>query len=307
MSNLRGIYQYHTENGMPAMMLYYWSDPDKDPATSKGAIWEQNEINSYPGGRTGSAFQQEMLCRFDVRDTSRVWPDFEDWANDVTVTDFDIRQYDHWPIYVGYDYGPQEPHAFVAIAFASKTECYQIDEIYMRSTSIRDLVEVIKAKPYFERIRGIYADPSIWHKNQQQDDGETTSVGHLFEDRYDMSMERGQNFVGSDAAFIHLLNSTLWEKDHIKFKIFASCVNTLRELRLLAWSAKVTSGVNNKSRIMETIESREVHAFDALKYVMLELWKGVAPQQLGSPVGSVDWDIAQMERMKDTFQYVLNG
>lgn len=260
---------------------------------------------SYPGGVNGPAWQAEMEVNFGIRDTARVWPDWEEKCMDIVVPDFDYRQFSHCPIYAGYDYGPQEPHAFTPIMFTSKDECYQIDEIYVKGMSVFDIAQLIKSKPYYEQIRNIYADPSIWARTQQNGASGTTSVADIFDLEYDITMSKGQNFVGVDAAFIHLLNSVLWQKNSIKFRIFQSCTNTLKELRTLAWSEKVTAQKN--STILETIASKNVHAFDALKYVMLAHWQGVSTAPLGPMVGSVDWEIERMMREAEGVRYVLNG
>lgn len=301
----RGITTYTTTDGLPVMFLHYSACERKDPMTPRGAEWREHESRAYPGGIEGPRWLQEMEIRFDVRDTNRVWPNFDDMRPWVSCPDFDIRQYEHWPIIVGYDYGYLEPTAIVVLALASEHEIYQIDEIYVKETSIADQAAFLKMKPYFHRITEFYGDPNIWARTQHQGTI-TTSMGQIWQDEHDIQFARGQNFIGSDAAFIHLLNGVLWKRsvEHgTIFKIFESCKNTLRELRTLAWRENDSENPNLPTR--ETIASKNVHAFDALKYALLERYQGKAIAELPPPPGSVDWYIEEMTRVKDEVRYVL--
>lgn len=301
----RGISQYVTADGLPVMFLHYSACERKDPATPRGAEWREHEARAYPGGIEGPRWLQEMEIRFDVRDTNRVWPAFDDMRPWVTCPDFDIRQYEHWPLVVGYDYGYLEPSAIVVLALASEDEIYLIDEIYVKETSIADQAAFLKMKPYFSRITEFYGDPAIWARTQHQGTI-TTSMGQIWEDEHDIRFEKGQNFVGSDAAFIHLLNGVLWERNTekgVRFKIFESCKNTLREFRTLSW--RENDGDNPNLPTRETIASKNVHAFDALKYALLERYQGKAIAALPPPPGSVDWYIEEMTRAQESVRYVL--
>ena len=298
----RGISTYTTTDGLPVMFLHYSACSRKDPETKRGSEWLELESRAYPGGIDGPRWLQEMEIRFDVRDTSRVFPEWEEMQVWATCRDFDIRQYEHWPIIVGYDYGYQEPTAIVVLALASEEEIYQIDEIYVKETSIGDQAALLKMKPYFSRISEFYGDPAIWARTQHQGTI-TTSMGQIWEDEYDITYQRGQNFVGSDAAFINLLQSVLWERGNCRFKIFESCKNTIKEIRTLAWAEAKVENPNVATR--ETIANKNVHAFDALKYALLERYRGKGIATLPAPPGSVDYWIEEMTRAQESVRYVL--
>ncbi len=298
---VKAISEYRTSTNMPVMVLLYPSDPDKDPETEKGLTWREAESSGYPGGLEGPKWLQEMEGRFDVRDTARVWADFDSRASERICPPFDVRQYPTWTIICGYDYGWPNPSALIPFAFDGRRMAYQIDEIYGTYT-VGELVREAQQRWWWDRVRTIIADPNIWTRTQQQLTGPPTAIADLFENEYHVFMEKGQNFPGSDAAYVALLDSVLWSPNGGKFKIFSSCVNTIKEYRLLAWRKE--SQTSDMERPLQMIASKNVHAFDASKYAMLDFWQGVATTQNHAPEGSVNWWLKELKRTQDSVKYV---
>lgn len=301
---MRGMSYYTTSSGIPVLRYHYSASPRKDRDTPEGQAWFEEEIKGYEGGEDGVAWQQEMEINPHVRNATRVWPNFDEMMSYVTIADIPIEE--HWPVYLGYDYGPKEPSVFVVLAFESESKFYQIDELWMKDTPIMRQYEILRSKPYFDRIQWpVWADPSIWSASQQKDE-EVTSIGDLWRDEYGVEMGRGQAFIGVDAAFIGLLNSVLWaDKIAPRFQIFESCTKTLQELRTLAWREPPINS-QEKQRDMK-IAGKNVHCFDALKYPTLEVWKGAASAELPMPEGCIEWAISRMAAKAGMSKYNLNA
>lgn len=300
---MKGIRFYTTSSGIPVLRYHYSAVPRKDRDTLEGKAWFENEINGYEGGEQGVQWRQEMEIDFSVRNSARVWPDFDERMAYIAVPDDDVPE--HWPIFLGYDYGPKEPSVFIVIAFESEDKVYQIDEIWMKDTPIMRQYEMLRSKPYFDRIQWpVWGDPSIWSASQQKDE-EITSIGDLWRDEYGVEMGRGQNFIGSDAAFIGLLNSVMWaDIENPRFQIFESCQETLKELRTLSW--RETPSTSQEKVRDQKIAGKNVHCFDAMKYVMLETWKGQIAQEPPRPEGCIDWALDRMAAMVGSSRYQLN-
>lgn len=301
----KGVAEWLTTDGLPVQTIHYSAARRKDPDTEEGRAWRREEVIGYPGGLTGPKWLQEMELRFDVRDTSRVFPDWDEMVKDVTCPPLDVRQHADCPIYLCYDYG-YDPGAtaICPLIWLGPEDCVQFGEIYVKQTSVAGQMELLKERPWFERVRETYADPSIWARTQQSG-AFVTSIADIFEQEYGLQMTKGQNFAGSDAAFVHLLKSVLWEKGAVKFRIATDCPHTLQEFRTLAWDLPKNDMSTKQPE--ERVQTRNVHCFQALKYGMLDLWQGTGPTALPPAPGSVDWEIEEMQRMAERAKYVLNS
>ena len=301
----KGITEWVTTDGLPVQTIHYSACQARDPDTKAGSEWRKERAKGYPGGLTGPKWLQEQELRFDVRDTSRVFPEWDLLCPEITLPPFDVRQHPDCPIYLTYDYGfDPGATAICPLIWLGPEECIQFDEIYVKRMSIAEQMEILRAKPWFERVKETYADPSIWARTQQNG-AFVTSLADIFEQEYGMQMTKGQNFAGSDTAFVHLLKSVLWEKGHVKFKITTDCVHTLQEFRTLAWDLPKNESYTRQPE--ERVQTRNVHCMQALKYGMLDLWQGSGPSALPPSPGSIDWEIEEMQRMAERSKYVLNS
>lgn len=301
LAETEGMSFYTTRDGVRVCMCHYSADPDKNLDTPQGRTWLRKVLaKGYPGGMEGPDWQQEMEMSFSGSGSAKVWPNFPDHIQPkITCTPFEINE--HWPIYCGYDYGTNNPFAWIAVAWEDEKTMYVFDEVYKADTPLHEQVEMIKARPYFHRVQGVIGDPSIWRQNQESVvDGRPRlrSVGEMLRDDYGITVERGNNLEGVDIAFREMINSTLWRNlDEPQLYIFDTCKNLFRELRKLrykSWATDKTASENNRK---ETLVQKDNHAWDALKYLLL--WKqGESPEALPAPVGSFDWLRNRLHMMK---------
>ena len=283
---LRGIENYVTSDSMRVMRLHYSADPDKNSETEIGRKWLTSMKKGFPGGMSGTKWQQEMEINFQIYGGRKVYPDWLERQPHVAVEPFNVPE--DWPIYAGYDYGTSNPMAFTPIAFASVDECYQIDEIIQTGLSVPQQAKLILEKPYWGRVRGIVGDPSIWRKNQAADEEQLKSIGQMFEDEGSF-MERGRNEPGVDMSYVALLDGYLWDtKNKPKFRIFDHCKETLKCYRNLRKRQHTTAHAIANMDDPEAIVQKGIDAFDANKYILLS--RGFeTPTQLVSMPGTWGW------------------
>lgn len=269
---MRGIEYYGTKDQIEVMDLHYSSDPRKDMTTESGQRWYRHQRPGYPGGMKGAKWQQEMELNFGIRAGKLVWADFMDALPIITCEPFDIPN--HWPIWCGYDYGLENPFAWTAIAFESEDRFYKIDEIIESGLTVHRQAELIKRRPYYDRIRGIIGDPSIWNITQHKDAQTLVSIGDLFVDE-GVFISRGRNEPGVDMAYINMLNGSLWQDgrenwlEEPKFIIFETCTGTLECYSRVRKQENRTPLARETKDEPESIISKGVDPFDADKYVLL--------------------------------------
>lgn len=290
----RGIHKYTTADRVRVMDLHYSADPVKDPETEVGFRWYQSQLSGYPGGAAGAKWRQEMEIDFEVLSGDKVFPDWMELESEIACDPFNVPE--EWAVYAGYDYGTACNASFIPIAFAADDEMYQIDEISEPGLSVPEQARLIKAKPYWHRVRGIVGDPSIWRRNQSSVGEERLlSVGEMFENE-GIYMDRGRNEPGVDMAFVALLQGYLWDRKlDPKFKIFSHCAKTLRCFRNLRKKQHSTAYAIANQDNPEGVVQKNIDEFDALKYILLS--RGFeAPEAVECMPGTWGWWADQIEK-----------
>lgn len=286
---MNGITSYVSTHGARVARLHYSAHPKFDLDTPEGVEAIQKVARKY-GGMDSPKFRREMEIDFNVRGSSRVWPHFlEKIQPAVVVQPFDVPP--HWPVKAGYDYGHTNPFAFEAVAYESETSFYVFDELYLEGKDVFEQARLMRERPYFDRISETYADPSIWRRDQHSMGGrgvggsEARSIADLFEDQ-GVYMTPGNNQPSVDLAFRDMLDSVLWKSLRVpQLKIFSTCTNLLKELRLLRYREWATRQAQERSNAPEEIVGKQNHAWDALKYLLIAT-HAEAPSFGGYPANS---------------------
>lgn len=286
---MQGWTKYTTTTGIRVGRLHYSAHPDFNPDEPDGVHRIQQAAKRYgPSGMEDPKWRREMEIDFHVRGSARVWPDFLDRIQPrVTCAPFEIEPY--WIVKAGYDYGHTNPFAFLAAACESEHRIYICDELYLSGCDVYKQAKMIRERPYWNQLGQIIGDPTIWRRDQHQKTGsgqsEARSIGSIFEEM-DVQIDRGNAEPGTDIAFRDLLNSVLWrDLDNPQVMIFSTCKNLLRELRLLRYREWLTKESRDRSNNPEEIVSKQNHAWDAFKYLMLAT-HAEAPDRLDFPKGS---------------------
>lgn len=133
------------------------------------------------------------------------------------------------------------------------------------ATGLKDMAKIahyIKSNPFFNHVQRIFADPSMWAQNQQGN-GDVTSLARLFQERFQIFLVPGQR--GDTLALEHL--KTAWaDPDKILVHISADCPHQLREFAGLRYQ-KQTSAMAQKRNQPEKLVDKDNHSWDDFKYM----------------------------------------
>jgi hypothetical protein len=271
---MKGIERYQSEPGFSCIRLHYTADPDKDPSTSQGAKWIDEEVKGIVGGFKSAQWRSEYEIDWDATGGELCFPQFEQFKSAIVVKPFEVPE--TWSIYGSFDYGHRNPSSFHIYAIDHDGDIWAIWEYYRAGKGYREIAKIIRGCPYFGKLSYMpIADPSIWAKTQQivgtSDQNELKSIAQLF---YELPPEEQVVFApgkaGGDITVAEKINGDLWNEEKLRagesprLKIFATCpamIWELGKLRYKDWSGSMQEQRN----LQESIVDKDNHAFDDLK------------------------------------------
>lgn len=299
----KGMRSWETRDGIVCLEVHYTSDPDKDPDRD-GENWLSESVKGYPGGMRSSGWRREMEIDWDIMGGEAVFPFLLDIDSKIFIPRLsDDTVNNELELYGGFDYGTRNPSAFIVWGADKHGSLYAVWEYYQAGSTYTETSKVIKGCPYFDNLRYIKADPSIWSKTQQTASG-LKSISELF-------AEEGVHFQpgrrGADIPVAERLLGDYWEdKEDPRAFVTAACPNLRRELTNLRWqehkSALVAASKNNPEKIVD----KDNHAFDATAYVVDSRPGSKNPPPLKLRRGT----LAQIEREfddQDARSYYIGG
>jgi hypothetical protein len=274
---LKGIEHYQSEAGFHCIKVEFKADPRKDPDTDVGQEWLKNEIKGIPGGIASAQFRQEYLIDWDAAGGELCFPQFDLYKSKIVVPPFIIPE--SWSLYGSFDYGHRNPSSFHVYAIDHDGDVWCVWEYYKKGMGYRQIAQAIRACPFFDKLSYMpIADPSIWAKNQQTDDGnEVKSIAQLF---FELPLKEQVVFApgkaGGDITVAEKINGEMWyvpveKPDKWMFtprlKVFSTCPMWIWEfakLRYADWSGTMQEQRNTK----ESIVDKDNHGFDDFKMFM---------------------------------------
>jgi len=271
---MKGIEHYMAASGFHVIRLHYTADPQKDPDTQDGAKWFETAPIGYRGGIASSAWRREMEIDWDATGGELVFPQLDPYKSKIVVNPFEIPE--TWNLYGSFDYGHRNPSSFHVYAIDHDRNIWSVWEYYMAGKGCRQIAKALRSCPHFDKLDHLpIADPSIWAKTQQTDEGnEMKSIAQLF-----FELPPAEQIVfspgkkGGDVTVAEKINGDLWfipEKPEPEWKfepklfLFKTCPMQIWELsksRYADWSASMSEQRNKK----ESIVDKDNHAFDDLK------------------------------------------
>jgi hypothetical protein len=308
---MKGVDQWTTASGVRVMRCLYPADPEKDPDTEVGLRWLKSYSSGFPGGINGDKWQQEMEANPGAGGGELIWPNFNLKVKPHIIFDVeDLKVPDHWPIYLGMDWGMVNPTVFTVHAVESLERIYQIDELIFTDDpstpesrlNIKRICSELKRRYWWEQVQNITGDPSIWRRLPRPDEGTTTSVGEMFGDE-GVHIQKGRNEPGVDFTYITMLNSVLWHdlEDPI-FMIGSNCKKTLKCYSRIRKKPVRNAFARQDNAVPEKIVDKNVDEFDANKYIHLTMGFD-EPESVEETPGTFDWYVKQIE---DRAQMQLN-
>ena len=273
----KGIQSGVSPEGVQVIRIHYSADPLKDPDTKTGAGWIGRELQGYRG-KTDPRWRKEMEIDFDAHGGQLLFPYMLENQSQLFVKPYNI---DGLRLIAGLDYGTRNPSAFEVLGqdgddnikivyeyYEAPKKSDETDDDFRKRKGYKVLCAAIKACPYFEGLI-IFADPSLWNKNQEATDSKgLMSVAELFlqEGVTLMPGQRGRDF----ACYEHI-DKDLWkEPANPKLTISKNCPWLWWEMQRLRFSDySATTQVNQN--LQEKIVDKDNHAWDAVKYPLMEI------------------------------------
>lgn len=247
--------------------LHHTADPAKRaPEWRKEASW----------GMTPEQFAREVDIDYTAVMGSKVFPEFSAGKANIVVDPPYPEFHTGQRFWGGFDYGTRNPTSFHI--YTLQDGCiYVVGEIYEPCKNVPELVEKMKAQPYFNQLRWIAADPSLWTPNQQQSQGNLASVQDLFWRAGLRLFVKGRNDPAAEEAWVAEMRQHWQNIEDPTFKIFSCCPNIIQEFETAIYTNQSERQLM-VSAYRETIADVNNHALDDCKYFMLNQPKQQAQQ-----------------------------
>jgi hypothetical protein len=273
MSEIRGFSTRRTTTGVQIARVHYSADPDRDSEWAKRerrkyssqAAWDrEQEIVHEAGG--GELVFAEILNRH---------------ADKIIIQDPSFQASPHWARIGGFDHGKTNPTAALVTAVDHDGTIYCLAEYYQPGLTPHQHMDNLHRLPDFLTAHCIYADPSIFYRNQAQADGRFISVAEIYLEAGVSNFTDGQNaeLAGIERileAWRDLDNRepTLkivcpYDYSRKRFGLFENgCPNLLWEL-MRTRRQQLSASQLMRRNPTEAIVDKDNHLRDALKYILL--------------------------------------
>jgi hypothetical protein len=257
----KGMRSWQTEGGAWVLEVKYISDPHKDPERL-GEQWYADAVRrpGYEGDYNSVGWQTEMEINYEAGGGDPVFP-FAVVGSPIFIDGFRPSEImENHRFFAGYDYGSQNPSAFVVWAINAKGEAFSVWELYETNTNMAVHVERIKRCPYWDRIEKVVCDPSIMSKTQQGA-ADIKTLGELYEE-HGLYLQRGRR--AQDVSVAQAFKSGYWADPKAPRAFLTKATPNLnREIQELRWEKHTSSAVEQRRNAPEKIRQKNNHAWDA--------------------------------------------
>lgn len=206
-----GIRERQTPGGHTVLSVYYYADPERDPATPEGKRWKESErakytsqgdwdkeqeiIHSAGGGERlfaellsqweskiivnpyGKYICQSCRAIFDVDPTAREKTACDECHGPLYRSSFQVSP--RWKRVGGFDHGKANPTAALVAVVDQDGTIWCVTEYYQPGLSPAQHAPNLKLLAGFMSAE-MWADPSIFSQNQAQSDGTFKAVNDLY-------------------------------------------------------------------------------------------------------------------------------
>ena len=251
------------KNRFHVLRLLYTADPEKrDPA------WKQEMMASM----SLSDWQQEYEIDYDAKSGAPALPLLTEYQSSIVITPFPIP--DWWPRYAIGDYGTRNPYACLFVAVGPDGCSYAYWEYYSPGP-LGVHLDIIKAHPDFPGLQAYILDRACWNQDQQASmslEGQTT---HSLKSIAELHQDAGVSCIPA-ARVMDPVKVAAWDRAWLplqkgappSFKIFAPCVNFVRELEGARWQ-EYSDALQRIHNLQEKLVDRDNHLFDCGSYWLL--------------------------------------
>ena len=242
------------KNRFVVVTLHYTADPAK-----RSPEW----IAEARAGMHAAKFAQEYEMDYTALYGEKVFPEISAGRDKIIVQE-------PWPefgpeqmFWAGFDYGARNPSSFHVYTIDDKV-VYSVWELFEPCKNVGEFARKILECPYYDKIKYIAADPSIWYNNTQAREGNVTSVYALLVENKVHKLLKG---VTDEASWLAMMRAHWGDLEDPTFRIFNRCVNQIREFETAIF-------VSTSERLLQTQNYREAvsdhdnHSLDDCKYFM---------------------------------------
>ena len=290
----KGMKSWVTRSGFTVLEVHYCADPEKDPERD-GKKWFAEAVAGYPGGVKGDGWQTEMEINYGAGGGDKVFPFLSQVMSPVFIPEKAPKTVlATMNVFAGYDYGTQNPSAFVVWGMDENGQLFALWELYEPCTNVQAHVERIKKCPYYNHLEFIAGDWHLFARDQNTASG-LKSMAEVFAD-HGFHMIQGRR--DCDYATAIRMKSEWWANpDKPRAFITDACPNLKQEMRglRLKENSAVVDRDNNRP---EKIVQKKNHACDASFYAIDKKPTRFKPQNAVDTSKSIAAFIARAEAQK---------
>ena len=258
------------KNKFCVVTLHYTADPRK-----RTEEWKR-EAES---GMTPAQWAKEYEIDYTALYGQKVFPELATNKARIVIHPPYPEFPDFQTCWGGFDYGGRSPASFHVYTICDGAT-YAIWELYEPCGNVADFAKKMQECPYWNRIKYIAADPSIWWKNQQAKQGALTSIYELFIENKIYKFLQG---VTDEPAWIAQMRQHWTDPDDPTFKIFDCCPMMVKEFEEAVYASTSDKALMTQN-LRENILDKNNHSLDDCKYYMnskprlaKERTKGIKP------------------------------
>lgn len=173
---VKGLTEKRTPEGICVLRVHYTADPER-----RAPEWKERERRKYT---SESAWQAEQEIVFGAGGGERLFAEIlTRYAHKIIIDPetSGFKPSPHWNYFGGFDSGKANPTAALVACIDFDGIIYILREYYEPHLSPK------QHAPSLQRLQGfmgnpIYSDPSIFYKNQAQNDGTFKAIASLYQE-----------------------------------------------------------------------------------------------------------------------------
>lgn len=242
------------KNRFTVVTLHFTADPAK-----RSPEWKAEAA----AGMHPAKFAQEYEMDYTALFGEKVFPEIGAGREKIVVREpypeFGPEQV-YW---AGFDYGARNPSSFHVYAIADGVT-YSVWELFESCKNIGDFAQKILECPYYNKIKYIAADPSIWYNNTQARSGDITSRYALFVECRVHKLLKG---LTDEALWLAMMRQHWQDPQEPTFRIFSCCHNQIREFEGAIY-VSTSDRLLQTQNYRETVSDHDNHSLDDCKYFM---------------------------------------
>lgn len=278
MNNQFAILRFQVGSGIEILTLHWTLHPLKD------VEWYEREKKKRKGNTVTIA--QELDINYQASAGGLVLDMMEGFRDLIIISSASPQDAitAESSFYGGLDWGSTNPTSFHVYRVQKlrefPTEVFAIQSVweYYEPSSLVKLGPVILSCPYYNLLKHIYSDPTMWSMNQQTTVG-VTSLAQLFMDEYKIFLTPGSR---GDTYALEQLKLMWADPDDIRFHISMDCPNQWEEFKGLRTQTQ-SSYMDQRRNRPEALVDKDNHSWDDFKYFFNSRFKAPLKKEPEKP------------------------